>query len=183
MTTRLHLVDGREYEVKADCWQFTGWFDRERLAFVSGRTALTVADVQHVRELPTFYDKRDRLHWFDVDSCYLAPRRATLPWTHPYAVAERTRRRGAPRGAARRTRSAEYVLAFVVQHPACTVQQCATAVAMHPSSARRLLLVLHTEGVVERRRVRNTANPLGYCDVWHEATAAPPATAADGLPA
>lgn len=181
-TRRLHLVDGREYEVKANRGQFVGLFDRERLAFVQGRVALTVDEVEHVRARPTAYDKRDPLHWFDVDRCFLAPREAVLPWAHPYAAVARSRRR-TPDGDAVRTKSAEHALAFVAANPACKVQQCAEAIGLHRYTAQRLLNQLKADGVVVRHRVRNSTNAFGIIDLWYEVSAAPQSIAAsDPLP-
>jgi len=171
-TPRLYLVDGREYEVKTGLVQFVGLFDRERLAFCQGRVALTVAEVEHVRERANAYDKRGAQRWFDVAFCFLAPRVAVLPWAHPYASGRATAM------GAERIKSATQALEFVIANPACRVQDCAAAIGRHRHTVQRVLNRMRADGVVVRYRVPNDKNAVGIIDLWYETSAAPPSTGA-----
>lgn len=94
--TRLLLVDGREYDLKAALVELRGFFfDRERLRFTQGRASVSLDDLEAIRESVIDSGGRRRL-WTELDLCYLAPRAVAPGWRHPYRLNRSAPSREAP---------------------------------------------------------------------------------------
>jgi hypothetical protein len=171
MTTRLYLVDGREYDVRADLVQLVALFDRERLAFVHGKLLLSVDEITQVRERSERRATRAPDGWHRVHHCFLAPRptRNRAHWRQaPPASDHQPDENDTEQLPSRQrlSKMAARLLPYVQGTAGATAQQCADAMGCHRYSAQRALSELRRAGLLVSRRVPNPHGGFGIIDLW-----------------